>query len=63
MLVLIMYVMSICSALSLGSLEAQIKTPTRDNRGLRLGAGIAEGERQAFSTHFFVFFHLTYLFC
>ena len=43
MMVLLMYVMSICSALSLGSLETQMKSPARDNRGLRLGAGLAEG--------------------
>lgn len=63
MLVLIMYVMSICSALSLGSLEAQIKTPTRDNRGLRLGAGIAEGGETGFFYTLFCFFpsHLSVL--
>ncbi len=56
MMVLVMYVMSICSALSLGSLEAQIKSPARDNRGLRLGAGLAEGGETGFFYSLFCFF-------
>ena len=55
MMVLVMYVMSICSALSLGSLEAQIKSPARDNRGLRLGAGLAEGGETGFFYSLFCF--------
>ena len=41
--ILIMYTLSICSALALGSLERDVDFEKRDNRGLRLGAGLAEG--------------------
>lgn len=56
MMVLVMYVMSICSALSLGSLELKIKAQARDNRGLRLGAGLAEGGETGFFYLLFCFF-------
>lgn len=40
---LFLYVLCITSALALGNLEAQRKIPPRDDRGLRLAAGLAEG--------------------
>lgn len=42
LLMLFFYVLCIASALSLGSLEAE-QGQMNDNRGLRLGAGLAEG--------------------
>lgn len=41
--ILVLYVGCITSALALGQGEAQAKRAGRDNRGLRLGAGLAEG--------------------
>lgn len=41
--ILLCYVLSITTALSLGIGEAEIGAPKTDNRGLRLGAGLAEG--------------------
>jgi hypothetical protein len=41
--VLGLYVLCITSALALGSLQSVLKLATSDNRGLRLGAGFAEG--------------------
>ncbi len=43
MYVLFLYVLCITSALALGAQEAAIDAPARDERGLRLGAGLAEG--------------------
>ncbi len=43
MLILLMYVLCITSALALGMQEAAVDLPARDNRRLRLGAGLAEG--------------------
>lgn len=40
---LFLYVLCITSALALGAEEADAGTPPRDERGLRLGAGLAEG--------------------
>jgi hypothetical protein len=42
-LVLFLYVLCIASALALGSLEEKRNLVARDNRGLRVGAGLAEG--------------------
>lgn len=42
-LMLFFYVLCIASALALGNLESQRALPPRDDRGLRLGAGLAEG--------------------
>ena len=42
-IILFMYVLCITGALGLGNLEDKDKIPGRDNRGLRLAAGIAEG--------------------
>jgi len=41
--ILLLYVLCITGALSLGSLQEKKKVPSRDNRGLRLAAGLAEG--------------------
>ncbi len=43
MVMLFLYVLCIASALSLGMQEARRALPPRDDRGLRLGAGLAEG--------------------
>ncbi len=43
LLILFFYVLCITSALALGMQEQGLKLPPRDNRGLRLGAGLAEG--------------------
>lgn len=43
MAMLFLYVLCITSALSLGMQEAEHSIVPRDNRGLRLGAGLAEG--------------------
>jgi phosphatidylglycerophosphate synthase len=42
-LMLFFYVLCITSALALGMQEAKLELPARDDRGLRLGAGLAEG--------------------
>ncbi len=41
--ILFLYVLCIASALALGSLTQSLAHPPADNRGLRLGAGLAEG--------------------
>lgn len=41
--ILFLYVLCITSALALGAEEATAGVPARDERGLRLGAGLAEG--------------------
>lgn len=43
MMILVFYVLCITSALALGSQEAFAGVDQKDNRGLRLGAGLAEG--------------------
>jgi phosphatidylglycerophosphate synthase len=43
LVMLFLYVLCITSALALGAEEADAGTPPRDERGLRLGAGLAEG--------------------
>jgi CDP-diacylglycerol--glycerol-3-phosphate 3-phosphatidyltransferase len=43
MAMLFLYILCIASALSLGMQEAKRAIEPRDNRGLRLGAGLAEG--------------------
>lgn len=42
LLILLLYVLCITSALALGMEEAKRDLPKRDDRGLRLGAGLAE---------------------
>lgn len=41
--IVFLYVLCITSALALGSQEERVGRPPRDDRGLRLGAGLAEG--------------------
>ena len=43
LLILFLYVLCITSALALGTQEAAVDLPARDDRRLRLGAGLAEG--------------------
>ncbi len=43
MVMLFLYILCITSALALGMQEARLELPPRDDRGLRLGAGLAEG--------------------
>ncbi len=43
MAMLFLYILCIASALALGMQEAKRALPPRDDRGLRLGAGLAEG--------------------
>ena len=40
---LFLYILCIASALALGMQEAKLALPPRDDRGLRLGSGLAEG--------------------
>jgi phosphatidylglycerophosphate synthase len=41
--ILLLYVLCITTALAMGDLEERLQLSSRDNRGIRLGAGIAEG--------------------
>jgi phosphatidylglycerophosphate synthase len=50
------YVLCIASALALGSLEASRALPPRDDRGLRLGAGLAEGGETGIAYSLFLLF-------
>jgi phosphatidylglycerophosphate synthase len=50
------YVLCIASALALGSLEAERARPPRDDRGLRLGAGLAEGGETGVAYSLFLLF-------
>ena len=43
LVILLLYVLCITGALALGALETEGKVPPKDNRGLRLAAGLAEG--------------------
>lgn len=43
LIILFLYILCITGALALGSLQEKRKLPPRDNRGLRLAAGLAEG--------------------
>lgn len=55
-LILLLYVLCITGALALGSLEDKTKVPGRDNRGLRLAAGIAEGGETGIAYTLFLVF-------
>lgn len=54
--ILFLYVLCITGALSLGNLEDKNKVPDRDNRGLRLAAGIAEGGETGIAYTLFLLF-------
>jgi len=60
MAMLFLYVLCITTALSLGMQEAKRTIPPRDNRGLRLGAGLAEGGETGIAYSVFLLFP-TYL--
>lgn len=51
-----LYVLCIASALALGSLEQQRQLPPRDDRGLRLAAGLAEGGETGLAYSAFLLF-------
>jgi phosphatidylglycerophosphate synthase len=54
--ILFLYVLCIASALALGSLEEKRQIITQDNRGLRLGAGLAEGGETGLAYSVFLVF-------
>ncbi|HIF92044.1 MAG: CDP-alcohol phosphatidyltransferase family protein [Myxococcales bacterium] len=56
MAMLFLYVLCIASALSLGMQEAKRALPPRDDRGLRLGAGLAEGGETGIAYSCFLLF-------
>ncbi len=51
-----LYVLCITSALALGMQEAEAQLEKRDNRGLRLGAGLAEGGETGIAYTLFLLF-------
>ncbi len=53
---LFLYVLCITSALALGSQEERLARPPRDDRGLRLGAGLAEGGETGIAYSIFLVF-------
>lgn len=61
--ILFLYILCIASALSLGMQEARRALPPRDDRGLRLGAGLAEGGETGIAYTLFLLFpdHLGWL--
>jgi phosphatidylglycerophosphate synthase len=63
MLMLFLYVLCIASALALGMQEAKRALPARDDRGLRLGAGLAEGGETGIAYSLFLLFpsHLAWM--
>jgi phosphatidylglycerophosphate synthase len=56
MWMLLLYVLCIASALALGMQEARRETLPRDDRGLRLGAGLAEGGETGIAYTLFLLF-------
>jgi phosphatidylglycerophosphate synthase len=56
MAMLFLYILCITSALSLGMQEAKRAIAPRDNRGLRLGAGLAEGGETGIAYSIFLLF-------
>jgi phosphatidylglycerophosphate synthase len=53
---LFLYILCISTALALGMQEAKREIPLRDNRGLRLGAGLAEGGETGIAYSIFLLF-------
>ncbi|MBY0399481.1 CDP-alcohol phosphatidyltransferase family protein [Myxococcota bacterium] len=53
---LFLYVLCIASALALGAQEERLALPPRDDRGLRLGAGLAEGGETGIAYSVFLLF-------
>jgi phosphatidylglycerophosphate synthase len=56
MWIIFLYVLCIASALALGMQEAGRQLPPRDERGLRLGAGLAEGGETGIAYTLFLLF-------
>lgn len=56
MAMLFLYILCITSALALGMQEAKGALPARDDRGLRLGAGLAEGGETGIAYTLFLLF-------
>jgi hypothetical protein len=56
MAMLFLYILCITTALSLGAGEAKRALTPRDNRGLRLGAGLAEGGETGIAYTLFLLF-------
>ncbi len=54
--ILLLYVLCITSALALGSLQEKVAFNSSDNRGLRLGAGLAEGGETGLAYSLFLIF-------
>jgi phosphatidylglycerophosphate synthase len=54
--IVFLYVLCITSALALGSQEERVGRPPRDDRGLRLGAGLAEGGETGIAYSVFLLF-------
>lgn len=54
--VLFLYILCIASALALGAGEAKLEHAPRDDRGLRLGAGLAEGGETGIAYSVFLLF-------
>lgn len=61
--IVVLYVLCVASALALGSLEQKRNLSPRDNRSLRLGAGLAEGGETGIAYTLFLLFpeHLSWL--
>lgn len=61
-IIITFYVLAITSALTLGSLENELKIPKTDNRKLRIAAGLTEGGETGIAyTSFLLFPKLLYL--
>lgn len=56
MAMLFLYVLCITTALALGAQEERLARPARDDRGLRLGAGLAEGGETGIAYSVFLLF-------
>lgn len=55
-IILFLYILCITGALSLGHLQEKLKIPSRNNRGLRLASGIAEGGETGIAYTMFLIF-------
>tara|TARA_B110001454_G_scaffold218991_1_gene249135 strand:- start:177312 stop:177908 length:597 start_codon:yes stop_codon:yes gene_type:complete len=55
-IILLLYVLCITGALSLGNLQDKMNIPTQNNRGLRLASGIAEGGETGIAYTLFLIF-------
>ena len=56
MIIMLLYVLCITGALSLGHIEERKKIPSKNNRGLRLASGIAEGGETGMAYTLFLIF-------